>query len=404
MRPATAAVVVTVVGLLPVYLLGGLAVQVRADLDLGRTGLGLLVAAFFGGAAVGSLLGGRAADRLGAGLVMRAAAAAGVVALAAAAAAPSAPVLAAVLVVGGIASGVGQPASNALIARSVAPHRRGTVYGAKQAAIPAGVLLGGLAVPVFGVTVGWRWAYVATAALSLVVPVLVPTRAAPAGPDLRGTDGRSATAVRAAQAAGPYRLAPLLVLAVGTTLGAAVGNCFAAFFVETAVDAGRDPGTAGLLAAGGSALGVLSRSSLGVLADRRDGRWFLVVAAMMLAGLPASGLLASGAAVALFPAVLLAYGLGWAWAGLVNHAVTLMHPDAPGRATGVTQSGVALGGGLGPLVFGRVADAQTLSVAWWATGVLSVLAAAAVVAGRRLLLRDRPALAAALRDEGPGPG
>jgi predicted MFS family arabinose efflux permease len=141
-----------------------------------------------------------------------------------------------------------------------------------------------------------------------------------------------------------------------------------------------------------------------VLADRRDGRWFLVVAVMMLAGLPASGLLASGAAVALLPAVLLAYGLGWAWAGLVNHAVTLMHPDAPGRATGVTQSGVALGGGLGPLVFGQVADAQTLSVAWWATGVLSVLAAAAVVAGRRLLLRDRPALAAALRDEGPGPG
>jgi hypothetical protein len=39
----------------------------------------------------------------------------------------------------------------------------------------------------------------------------------------------------------------------------------------------------------------------------------------------------------------------------------------------------------------------SLSAAWWATAVLSVLAATAVVAGRRLLLRDRPALAAALR-------
>jgi predicted MFS family arabinose efflux permease len=252
-------------------------------------------------------------------------------------------------------------------------------------------------VPVFGVTVGWRWAYVAAGAVAFVVPLLVQTRPVPVGPDLRGTQGRSATAMRAAQAAGPYRLAPLLVLAVGTTLGAAVGNCFAAFFVETAVEAGQAPGTAGLLAAGGSALGVLARLGLGVLADRRDGRWFLVVAGMMLAGVPAGALLASGAAAALVPAVILAYGLGWARAGLVNHAVTLMHPHAPGRATGVTQSGVALGACLGPLASAGWLTECRCPAAWWATAVLSVLAATAVVAGRRLLLRDRPALAAALR-------
>ena len=124
--------------------------------------------------------------------------------------------------------------------------------------------------------------------------------------------------------------------------------------MKTAVEAGRAPRTAGLLAAGGSALGVLARLGLGVVADRRDGRWFLVIAAMMLAG-------------------------------------------APGRATGVTQSGVAVGGALGPLGFGLLADAVSLSAAWSATAVLAVLAAGAVVGGRRLLLRDRPALAMALR-------
>jgi MFS family permease len=385
------------VGMLPVYLLGGLAVQVRADLGVGRTGLGVLVAAFFGGAAVGSMLGGRAADRLGAGRVMRYAAATGAVALICAALAPGALLFAAALVVGGLASGLGQPASNALIARAVAAHRRATAYGAKQAAIPAGVLVGGLAVPVFGVTVGWRWAYVAAALAATAVPVLVSARTPPAPPDLRGRRTRSSTALRAEQAAGPYRLAPLAVLAVGTTLGAAVGNCFGAFFVETAVDAGQAPGTAGLLAASGSALGVLARLGLGVVADRRDGRWFLVVAGMMLAGAPASALLATGAPAALLPAVVLAYGVGWAWAGLFNHAVTLMHPDAPGRATGVTQSGVALGGALGPLGFGWLTDTASLPAAWSVTALLAVLAAAAVLVGRRLLLRERPALAAALR-------
>lgn len=396
-RPAAAAVLVTVVGMLPVYLLGGLAVLVRADLGLGRTGLGVLVAVFFGGAAAGSLVGGRAADRLGTARVMRAAAVGSVAALLAAALAPTAPVLGVALLAGGVASGVGQPSSNALIAQAVAPHLRATVYGAKQAAIPAGVLLGGLAVPVFGTTVGWRWAYVAAAVLAVLVPAVVPTRASPPAVDLRGTRRRSATALRASQAAGPYRRTPLVVLAVGTLLGAAVGNSFGAFFVETAVEAGRTPGDAGLLAAGGSALGVLARLGVGALADRRDGRWFLVVAGLMLAGLPASALLASGAPAALLPAVVLAYGVGWAWAGLLNYAVTLTHPDAPGRSTGVTQSGVSIGGALGPLLFGALADAASLPVAWWVTGSLAVLASAAVLLGRALLLRDRPALVAALK-------
>lgn len=397
--PTSAAVAVTVVGMLPVYLLGGLAVQIRAELGIGRTGLGVLVATFFFGAAVGSLLGGRWADRLGPTRVMRAAAAVGAVALLMVALAPQPLLLAAALVLGGVASGVGQPASNALIARAVPPHRRGRAYGAKQAAIPAGVLLGGLAVPVFGVTVGWRWAYVAAGAAALTVPLLVPTPP-PAEATASPSGRQRARAVRAAQAAGPYRLAPLAVLAVGTTLGAGVGNSFGAFVVESAVAAGEDPRTAGLLAAGGSVVGVLSRLGLGVVADRRDGRWFLVVAVMMLAGAPAAGLLALGAPAVLLPAVVLAYGVGWAWAGLLNHAVTLLHPDAPGRATGVTQSGVAIGGALGPLGFGLLSDAASLGAAWVVTAAVSVAAACAVVAGRRLLLRERPQLVAALRTPG----
>jgi len=119
--------------------------------------------------------------------------------------------------VGGLARGAGQPASNALIATAVAPGRRGLAYGAKQAAIPAGVLLGGLAVPVFGVTVGWRWAYVAAAVVAVVVAVVLPStaNAAPAHP--AGSRGAGGLPAAAGSALG---VLPRLVLgAVGTAAG-----------------------------------------------------------------------------------------------------------------------------------------------------------------------------------------
>ena len=54
-------------------------------------------------------------------------------------------VLVAALVVAGWGNGVGQPASNDLIARSVAADRQGLAYGLKQAAIPLSTLLAGVA-------------------------------------------------------------------------------------------------------------------------------------------------------------------------------------------------------------------------------------------------------------------
>ncbi len=393
--PTAAAVAVTAAGMLPVYLLGGLSVQVREDFDVGRSGVGSLVAAFFLAAAGGSLLGGRYADRLGPSRVMRCGAAASALCLLLAASAPSPVVLGAALALGGLASGAGQPASNALIGRAVDPPRRGRAYGLKQAAIPLGVLLGGLSVPLFGVTVGWRWAFVTGAALATAAAVTVP------GPGPRQDEESGLRpAVRAQREAsgGPYRLAPLVVLAVGATAGAAVGNAFGAFYVDSAVTAGLAPSLAGLSAAAGSALGIASRVGIGVLADLRAARWLVVVAAMMSAGALAAGLMASGDVRLLLPAVALAYGIGWAWAGLFTYAVSVTHPDAPGRATGITQAGVAVGGAGGPLLFGLLVDRSSLAIGWWVTAGLALVASAAVLAGRALLVRDRPALRTWLAD------
>ena len=69
-----AAVLVVVVGILPAFLTGAVAVQQRADLGFSEAALGLTVAGFFVTGALSSALLGRATERIGATLSLRLAA------------------------------------------------------------------------------------------------------------------------------------------------------------------------------------------------------------------------------------------------------------------------------------------------------------------------------------------
>src|SRR5262245_31972880 len=62
---AIAAVTTTVVSVMPVFLVGGLAVQISHDLHLTPATLGLAVAVYFGVTALGSLPVGRLVERYG---------------------------------------------------------------------------------------------------------------------------------------------------------------------------------------------------------------------------------------------------------------------------------------------------------------------------------------------------
>ena len=58
-RPVLLAVAVATAGILPPFLTGGLAVQIRAELGFGAGALGLLVAVFFAASALFSVVSGR---------------------------------------------------------------------------------------------------------------------------------------------------------------------------------------------------------------------------------------------------------------------------------------------------------------------------------------------------------
>jgi predicted MFS family arabinose efflux permease len=79
-----------------------------------------------------------------------------------------------------------------------------------------------------------------------------------------------------------------------------------------------------------------------------------------------------------------AFALGWGWPGLFNLAVVDLNRNAPGAATGVTQTGIYVGAAGGPAAFGVVSAEAGYSAAWAVSGGLCVVAAVAFAYAARL--------------------
>lgn len=366
LRAATGALTTTIAVSIPVFLVGGLAVQIGGELEFSPAGLGLAVSAYFGVSALASVPAGALVERYGSARISRLAiglAAAALLAIAIGA--RSLWTLIAILALGAAANALGQLASNSSLARHVPPHRQGLSFGVKQAAIPVCTLLAGAAVPLVALTLGWRWAFVLAAALAAAAILLVP----PAD-DTRQTQN-GAAADRATGA--------LIVLGVAATLAAAAANALSTFLVDSAVERGITPGPAGLALTLGGAVCVLARIIGGWQADRFPARQVGMIAGLLAAGAIGLVLLAVPGTPALVVGVVLGFGLGWSWPGLMNFAVVRLHPQAPAAATAITQTGVYAGGCVGPLGLGALATAAGYPTMW-------VVAAAAMVSASGLMI------------------
>jgi cyanate permease len=320
-------------------------------------------------------------ERSAARLLRVVALAAAALQLAVAVAVQSFAVLVVSLGVAGVLNAAGQVSANLLLARAAPLDRQGLAFGAKQAGMPAATMLAGLAVPL-AVAVGWRWAYVGGALVAGVGALLVPQV---------DHDARAIARARASRAAPTSSRAVLAVLASAVGLGAAAAGALISFLVSSAVDAGIEPGRAGLLLTLGSVLGMTVRLVAGVRADRREGGLLRVVAWMLAAGGAGMCLLAVGRPGPTLLAVPLAFGAGWAWPGLFNLAVVRANPGAEAAATGITQTGTYLGAVAGPLLVGWIVNRWGFGPAWVAVAAMAWGAAGATVAGRRLLRAQRAA-------------
>lgn len=379
------AVAVSAVGVLPAFLIGALAVQIRADLDMGPGQLGLAATVLF--AVTGALvrLGGRLVQHCGPRVGASVAALLSIAALGVIAVAPSANWLMLGLAVGGVGNAVAGPLANQVISEFVSDERLGLAFGIKQSSIPAATLLAGLAVPAIGLVFGWRWAVAVAIALAILVLVLAST--------VLGVWERYARSRIGGDERVPDRGIPrggLVVLTIGGFFGSAAATSTGIFLVDSAVASGIRPGTAGLLFATCSVLGLASRVGFGWLADRRPLQSpYLFITTLMLGGAIGYGFLAAGPAVLVVIGSMLAYGLGWAWPGLFHFAVIRDNRSTAASVTGFVLTGLSLGAAAGPLIFGVLGQFFSYRTAWLTAAVLGLIGGVTVWRARLMVQRSR---------------
>lgn len=379
----------TIVSPLPQFLTGAMAVQVAGDLRFGIGMLGVAIALNRAGQGVSSVFLGRLADRLGSTRALRLAMAISVVSsLGIATTARDFISLSAWLVVASFAHALSQPASNRLLSRRVRPDRLGTAFGLKQAATPASTMLAGFAVPVFAVGLGWRWAYVATAAFGAVLIVLLTRRMPAAAQRQRTVAAEERRKADAAPERPRIPFSPFLLLtslAFGLVLA---GNVVVpSFYVASAVAAGTRAEVAGLLLGAGSVAAIVVRIVAGIASDHVVRRPLLLVAALVAVGGSGILLLASGDPGLMSVGVVLAVVGTWGFNGVFWFAIVRAYPSAPGSITGLLAPGGQLGATLGVLSFGFLVERFGYPVSWTVAAAAAFLSAIAMIAASVLLGR-----------------
>jgi MFS family permease len=360
-----------VAGALPAFLTASLAPRIRTDFAFGDSTVGLAVGLFYAVCALASTPCGHVVDRIGATVSIRVAAAStAVCAIALAALAQSAPVLIALLLVGGLGNAMAGPAAGVLLRREVAGHRHGLAFGAQQAGAPLGALLAGVALPAVAIPLGWRWAFAGTAALAVAAAAVAPA-APPSGE------------ARPAAARAPRRLGAVHALGLAAVLASAAGVGLVSFIVIFAVDSGLSEGAAGLLLAGLSFVAMLSRIALGLVADRPGLDPLKPVTAMLVVSTVGYLTLTAATPAPVVAGALLAGALGWSWPGALQLSVVQRSPDTPAWAVGVLMAGLFAGAVVGPLVVGVLAGVGWFAGGWIACALFAFGAAAVVAATRR---------------------
>lgn len=350
---------------LPVFLVGGLAVQIRAELGFTETQLGAAVTATFVVGALMGPIGGRISDRIGAQAAVLAGGALSAVALAGIALfAHGWGTLTALLALAGLSFSFMDPGLAILITRTISAGRHGLAFGIKEASVSTATLMAGLAVPAIALTLGWRWAF-ALGALPLVgLGALVPRLELQA----------PARASVAEEFPTPPRRA-VMTVAAAAALASAAASGIGVFLTQSAVAMGVSPGAAGYLLASGSVAGIITRVATGVRADRRGGPQLGMIAGMMATGAVAMTLAAGGNGALLVIGTLGAFSGGWGWSGLLFLSLVRAKPASPGAAAGIGLAGLAIGNALGPLGFGVAAESFSFGVAWGGAGVLAATGA-----------------------------
>jgi len=202
---------------------------------------------------------------------------------------PGAPVLTSLLV--GLAYGATMPSGSLILQKYAPPRHRSLIFSVKQAAVPLGAAVAGLALPFAASLGGWRAALLLAGAVVIASILLVqPARSAidadrPTRPR-EGKRRRSRFAALAEPMAALGTAPGLLRLAfAGACLAATQGSWNAVMVSYLVGDAGLTLAVAGVLFSLMQAAAIVGRLALGVAADRLGSGRLVIRGAAAVSGL-----------------------------------------------------------------------------------------------------------------------
>ncbi|MCB0919370.1 MAG: MFS transporter [Actinobacteria bacterium] len=371
------AVLVPLSAVIPAFLVGTMAVQFNDVFGVGPAQIGLGAAAFAIGPLLFAPVMGRSVGRMGISTALRTAVLLSLGGMICAAIAPTFTVIAAAMFLAGLGSAFAHPAANALVAAGIPEGRFGIAFAIKQSAIPLGMMVAGLAVPLIAESLGFRWTFAVMFAFPLLALATIPSHS----PTARG---RSEGAIPRDLKLGAW------LVAFGVAFGAFAASALATHAVSGAVATGMTASAAGYLVFGAGLFGLSVRLVAGSVADRVRGRALLATAALLAVG-SVGWILMSGQTVFLFIiGILVANGFGWGWPGLYHLALARRFPTATAAATGIALSGISSGMLLGPSLVGLLADVNW-TFAWLACAAVALIGACVLLlAERQLEVADSP--------------
>ncbi|WP_434592079.1 MFS transporter [Streptomyces sp. A5-4] len=378
--PGIAAVALTATAtVMPGFTVGALAPSIQAELGISRSGIGLAMSAFYAATALGSPLTKRLAARLPVPVALAFASLVASAVLLTASRVTGFAALAAVLVLGGLSSGLVQPAAGRLIAARAPAHRRSLAAGLVGAALGAATLVPGLLVALVVEPYGWRTAMLIAGGVALVPAALAPLARVPGGPPPKRASDESHD---------PRTVRRVLVLwALAAALSAAGNNAVASYFVQLGADSGLAVTVAGNLLSMSALIAIAVRIGAGALTDRAPQRNPAVIAAMMLTGGVGLALIAVGSPTAFVIGAVLAFSAGWGWTGLLLATTLRLVPGRAENAGHTVQVGIYAGATVAPFAFGALSSTFGFASAALVAAVAAVGGAAATVAGAVVLRR-----------------